>query len=48
MTIAADGQPIPVDCTETSLPSQVQFRCVLCGIIFDTRSDIPTRRAYII
>ena len=23
MTIAADGQPIPVDCTETGVPSHV-------------------------
>jgi hypothetical protein len=32
----------------TSLPSRVNFRCVHCGIVFDARSDIATRRAYII
>ena len=32
----------------TSIPSQVHFRCVLCGTVFDTRSDLSTRRAYII
>ena len=32
----------------TSIPSQVHFRCVLCGTVFDMRSDLSTRRAYII
>lgn len=32
----------------TSLPAKVNFRCVYCGIVFDIRSDLATRRAYII
>jgi hypothetical protein len=32
----------------TSLPSRVNFRCVLCGIVFDAGADIATRRAFII
>ena len=32
----------------TSIPSRVNFRCVHCGIVFDARSDIETRRAFII
>jgi hypothetical protein len=32
----------------TSVPSRVNFRCVHCGVVFDGRSDIATRRAYII
>jgi hypothetical protein len=32
----------------TSIPSSVGFRCVHCGIVFDTCSDIVTRRAFII
>ncbi len=32
----------------TSVPSRINFRCVLCGIVFDARVDIDTRRAFII
>ncbi len=32
----------------TSVPSRVNFRCVHCGIVFDVRSDLATRRAFII
>ena len=32
----------------TSVPSSVNFRCVHCGVIFDQRSDLATRRQYII
>ena len=32
----------------TSVPSCVNFRCVLCGDVFDARHDVATRRAYII
>ena len=31
----------------TSVPSRVNFRCVRCGIVFDTRQDLATRRAFI-
>jgi len=32
----------------TPIPSQVSFRCVRCGVVFDTRRDLATRRAFII
>jgi hypothetical protein len=32
----------------TSIPSKVSFRCVLCGEVFDSRTDLATRRAFII
>jgi hypothetical protein len=32
----------------TSVPSRVNFRCVRCGVVFDARSDVATRRAHII
>jgi hypothetical protein len=32
----------------TSVPSRINFRCVHCGVVFDARSDIATRRAHII
>ena len=32
----------------TSIPSRVSFRCVHCGVVFDTRTDLATRRAFII
>jgi hypothetical protein len=32
----------------TSVPSRVDFRCVHCGKVFDERSDLATRRAFII
>jgi len=31
----------------TSVPSSVSFRCVHCGVVFDKRSDLATRRAFI-
>jgi hypothetical protein len=31
----------------TSVPSSVSFRCVRCGVVFDTRNDLATRRAFI-
>lgn len=31
----------------TSVPASVSFRCVHCGIVFDKRSDMATRRAFI-
>jgi hypothetical protein len=31
----------------TSVPSRVNFRCVHCGVVFDTRHDLATRRAFI-
>jgi hypothetical protein len=32
----------------TSIPSRVSFRCVHCGRVFDTRTDLATRKAFII
>jgi hypothetical protein len=32
----------------TSVPSRVNFRCVRCGVVFEVRSDLATRRAFII
>jgi hypothetical protein len=32
----------------TSIPSKVRFRCVHCGEVFDSRSDLATRKAFII
>jgi hypothetical protein len=32
----------------TSIPSRVNFRCVHCGVVFDSRADTATRRAHII
>jgi hypothetical protein len=32
----------------TSIPSRVNFRCVHCGVLFDTCSDEATRRAHIL
>ena len=32
----------------TSVPSCVNFRCVHCGVVFDARYDVATRRAHII
>lgn len=32
----------------TAVPSRVSFRCVHCGVVFDTRTDLATRRAFII
>jgi hypothetical protein len=32
----------------TSVPSKVSFRCVKCGEVFDSRTDLATRRAFII
>ncbi len=32
----------------TSVPSRINFRCVHCGVVFDARSDVATRRAFII
>jgi hypothetical protein len=32
----------------TAVPSRVSFRCVHCGVVFDARSDLATRRAFII
>jgi hypothetical protein len=31
----------------TPIPSRVGFRCVHCGVEFDARSDVATRRAFI-
>jgi hypothetical protein len=32
----------------TSIPSRVNFRCVHCGVVFDSRADAATRRAHIV
>jgi hypothetical protein len=32
----------------TSIPSKISFRCVMCGVVFDVRADIQTRRQFII
>jgi hypothetical protein len=32
----------------TSIPSRVSFRCVHCGVVFDRRTDLATRKAFII
>jgi hypothetical protein len=32
----------------TSVPSKISFRCVHCGVVFEARSDMATRRAYVI
>jgi len=29
------------------MPASVSFRCVRCGVVFDTRNDLATRRAFI-
>lgn len=31
----------------TAIPIRVDFRCVKCGEVFDSRSDMATRRAFI-
>jgi hypothetical protein len=31
----------------TSVPLRVSFRCVRCGVVFDSRQDLATRRAFI-
>jgi hypothetical protein len=32
----------------TPVPLHVNFRCVYCGVVFDVRSDMKTRRQYVI
>ncbi len=32
----------------TSVPSEVRFRCVRCHQVFDVRSDVATRREFIL
>jgi hypothetical protein len=32
----------------TSVPARVHFRCVHCGVVFEVRSDLATRRAFVI
>jgi hypothetical protein len=31
----------------TPIPLRVNFRCVFCGEVFDSRTDAATRRAFI-
>ena len=31
----------------TPVPSRVSFRCVYCQVVFDSCSDLATRRAFI-
>jgi hypothetical protein len=32
----------------TPVPTEVKFRCVRCHVVFDSCSDVDTRRAFVI